>query len=235
MRLPVRQHWYNGLGSGKETRHRMVGAHEDELILSTSAMEILSIVCGMHLTRTQRQVLLPTLEELLTDTSLLPLGAGPLSQADVLGACIGLAMFALGHPRAAWSFMHIPGGRAKTPDIYAVSSDDDSVWHIELKSVAPLDSEILAGRALDTCGRIATQRRRAVLQLANVSTPTSAGPRIQVVGGLPSQFGIPTDGRGFVITILPAAGLVSRADIRSPAKQGCPTDDDDRHQPCSEH
>lgn len=202
-------------------------------MLSSRALEILSVVSGMHLTAVQRRSLLPTLQDLLTDTGFAPLGAGPLSQADVLGACIGLAVFALDRPRQSWSFMHVPSSRVKSPDIYALSAEGDA-WHLELKSVAPLDAEVRLGRELDTCARISTQRRRAIEQLGQASTPRVWGPAIRVGQGPRATARIPTRGSAFVISVLPGAGLSGRTDIISPRKAGCPQDNG-HYQPCAAH
>lgn len=230
----MRKHrYYPEFGSGHDTRHLVTGAHEDVLVLSSRALEILSVVSGMHLTSVQRRSLLPTLQDLLTDTGFAPLGAGPLSQADVLGACIGLAVFAVDHPRQSWSFMHVPSSRVKSPDIYALSTEGDA-WHLELKSVAPLDAEVRPGRELDTCGRISAQRRRAVEQLGQASTPRLWGPAIRVGHGPRARARIPTQGSAFVISVLPGAGLSGRTDIVSPRKAGCPRDKG-QYQPCAAH
>jgi hypothetical protein len=233
--FPLRQHrYYPGFGDGRDTRRRVAGAHADALVLSPRALEILSIVSGMHLTSVQRRSLLPTLQDLLTYTGFAPLGAGPLSQADVLGACLGLAVFAIDHPSQSWSFMHVPSSRVKSPDIYALSTEGDS-WHLELKSVAPLDAEVRPGRELDTCARIAAQRRRAVEQLEQATTPRHQGPAIRVVQGPRARMTIPTQGRAFVISVLPGAGLSGRTDIVSPEISGCPRNNIGQYQPCAAH
>jgi hypothetical protein len=113
----------------------VTGAFSDELVLSGRALEILSVVSGALLTGVQRRSLLPALQELLSDPSFAPLGSGPLSQADVLGACLGLAFFAVHSGPRSWSFAHIPATRNKTPDIFAVA-DDGSVWLVELKALS---------------------------------------------------------------------------------------------------
>jgi hypothetical protein len=231
-RFPLKERQYARFNGRGDARTLMSNTNESELIFSPHSLEILSVVSGAHLTPTQRRSLLPVLHELLADSSLSPFGSGPLSQADVLGACIGLAMFAINHRKQRWSFMHIPGGRVRSPDIYAVSSDND-VWHVELKAVAPLDSEIATQRRLDTCRRVAAQRTRALAQLNSAGAPWRVGPTIKVAGGSAAPARISTHGRAFVITVLPAAGLAARRDILSPEKRGCPISNG-RYQPCSE-
>lgn len=174
---------------------------------------------GALLTGVQRRSLLPVLQELLSDRSFAPLGSGPLSQADILGACLGLAFFAIDSGPRSWSFAHIPATRNKTPDIFAVA-DDGSVWLVELKAIAPSDAEVDHGGELDTCRRISAQRARAEQQLSGARLPARLGPRIRIVGPRAS-LAVPIDGRALVLTVIPRAGLVGGPDVLGPGMNGC--------------
>lgn len=189
--------------------------------MSPRALEILSVVSGALLTSVQRRCLVPMLDELLTDPTQAPIGAGPLSQADVLGASLALAAFSLKFAPSRWTFVHIPAGRSKSPDIYAIA-DSGHVWFLELKAVAPLDSDVRTGAVLDTCARVSAQRSRAVTQLRGVRRPPRAGPAVRVAVQGSVARAITSDARAFVIVILPRAGLASRPDIRGPGVRGCP-------------
>lgn len=218
--IPIRHHEYRTRSRG-QTRYLVSSAHNDVLRLSGRALEILSVVSGSFLTSVQRRALLPALEELLGDSTPAPIGAGPLSQADVLGASLGLAAFCTIFAPSRWTFVHIPSTQTKSPDIYALS-DSGRAWFLELKAVAPLDSDVQSGGTLDTCMRISAQRSKALLQLDNAHTPIRTWPAIRAaIQGSVAQ-AISTDARAFTIVVLPRAGLAARPDILGPGKPGCP-------------
>src|SRR5688572_13658102 len=111
---------------------------QSELRLPPVAIEILSEICGRFLRTAQRRALAPLLHEHLTDARLRWGDYGSLSQADVLGAIVGLAVFLLDTP-GNWMLLRIPEGSDSTPDVFALQQGG-APWVIELKGTAPLST-----------------------------------------------------------------------------------------------
>lgn len=219
MRVPIKLGEFDELPlAHSRIRPTVANLGQSELRIPSEAFELLSELCGRFLRNAQRRALAPLLQEHLTDSKIRHGEYGSLSQADVLGAIVGLALWLICTP-GNWMLLRIPEGAASTPDVFAVE-ESGAPWFVELKATAPLSSEVAKGATLDSCRRMLSQRRLGVSQLENGATVKLSAPYLLVrnAGPKTSMLG----GRALVVTTLPDAALVSRTDIAVNEIRGCP-------------
>lgn len=221
MEIPIRLAVREGFDPpGSSVRGMVTAARADKVVLTPTAAAILGLVSGKRLRKVDQRTLLDALVEHLSDPDPAAQDVGPLSRADVLGAVVGLAHFAL-DSGGSWLFVRIPESNQKSADIYAVPVAGEP-WHLELKSTAPLSSEVAPGGVLDTCSRVHSQRRAGMDQLqATAAAPPIGAPAVRVIGRSP--VGPTVGGRALSVVVLPEGALISRSDTRPPNVDGCPS------------
>lgn len=214
----------NGKPSTYNVRPVVAGATPVVLEIDSTAVEILCNVCGESLREPQRRNLLPTLRDVVSNTTPQQQGTGSLSQAGELCAILGLAQFALRAPEP-WLFVRIPEASVPQPDIFALTPGGQP-WYLELKGVAKLASQVKTGAAMQTCGNIVSQigKGRRQLTETTLSEPDEYAPSasIQASAGAPS-FAEKVGGVALSVVVLADAGLLNRTDIAAPNATGCPT------------
>jgi hypothetical protein len=213
----------NGKPSTYNVRPVVAGATPVVLEIDSTAVEILCSVCGESLREPQRQALLPTLRDVVSNTTQQQRGTGSLSQAGELCAILGLAQFALRAPEP-WLFVRIPEASVPQPDIFALTPGGKP-WYVELKGVAKLEPQVKTGAAMQTCGNIVSQigKGRKQLTETSLSEPDEYAPEaaIQAAAGAPS-FAEKAGGLALSVVILADAALLNRTDIQAAGAAGCP-------------
>lgn len=212
-----------GQRSTYNVRPFVAGADPVVLEIDATAVDILCNVCGESLRPPQRDALLLTLRDVVSNVAHRPTATGPLSQAGEMCAILGLAQFALRSPDP-WLFVRIPESSDPRPDIFALSPGGQP-WYLELKGAAKLASQVKPLARLNTCKNIRDQVAKAGEQLkdaASIGRPASApDAAIQADQGVPS-FAAAAGGKALSMVVLADAALLSLPDVLPEKSDGCP-------------
>lgn len=202
--IPLRKKHIHALPRPRASIRPVVHSCETTTLqIDDGAFQVLSMISGKQMPPSIRKVLLPSLDEHLRDKPTGPEYAGPFGLADVYGAMLGVAQFALQN-EGSWLFVRIPEGQTTTADVYAVPSTGRP-WFLELKAVAPLSSEIPPSRPKDICENVAAQLRKGRRQVEKgLVLPPLGAPAVEVYG--PQAVTSSTGGEALSVVIMRRAG-----------------------------